>query len=155
MADCKQNKKVRQKEIPKGKSIVQSENPEQYYMQSPAWTFANADKERWPFSKEHIGEFIWSEIIPGLKAMESQTWAEILVKGKKRNHSINLNDLNKIARDRLAEMYIEAESIISLRLSGNHRLYGYISGRVFNILWYDNNHGDNDECVCRARLKHT
>lgn len=45
--------------------------------------------------------------------------------------------------------------IISLRITENHRLYGYMSGRVFNILWYDDDHGDNNNCVCRSHLKHT
>lgn len=63
--------------------------------------------------------------------------------------------MNKVAQDRLFEKRIEAESLISLRLTGTHRLYGYMTGRVFNILWYDDDHGDNAECVCRSRLKHT
>lgn len=33
-------------------------------------------------------------------------------------------DLNKVAQDRLAQKYMEAESLISLRVKGNHRLYG-------------------------------
>ena len=155
MADFKKNKKIKQKEIPKGKRIVQGGDPEQYYSQNPTWTFANADQEMWAFSEEHIKELIWSEILPRLKALETQTWKEILVKDKKQNHSLNLNDLNKVAQDRLAAKYIEAESLISLRITGNHRLYGYMSGKVFNILWYDDDHGDNDKCVCRSHLKHT
>jgi hypothetical protein len=90
-----------------------------------------------------------------LKALESQTWNEILVKDKKQNHAIDVDDLNKAAQDRLAELYIEAESLISLRVTGNHRLYGYMMGNVFNILWYDDEHGDNKTCVCRSYLKHT
>lgn len=77
------------------------------------------------------------------------------MRDKKQNHSLNLNDLNKIAQDRLAEKYIEAESLISLRVTATHRLYGYMTGRVFNILWYDDKHGDNSKCVCRSYLKHT
>lgn len=53
----------------------------------------------WPFSQEHIGDMIWKEIFPRLKAFESQTWSEILVKDKKQNHSITVNDLNKSAQD--------------------------------------------------------
>ena len=139
----------------KGKIIAQGGDPEQYYSQNPAWTFANADQEMWAFSQEHIGELIWSEILPRLKALETQTWGEILVRDKKQNHSLNLDDLNKVAQDILAARYIEAESLIFLRVTGNHRLYGYMSGRVFNILWYDDDHGDNNKCVCRSRLKHT
>lgn len=62
--------------------------------------------------------------------------------------------LIRSAQDRLASKYIEAEALISLRLTGNHRLYGYMTGRVFNVLWYDDNHGDNNDCVCRSYLKH-
>ena len=100
-------------------------------------------------------DLIWSEILPRLQALESQTWSEILVRDKKQNHSINVADLNKDAQARLADRYIEAESLISLRITGNHRIYGYITGRVFNIIWYDDDHGDNNTCVCRSYLKHT
>ncbi len=155
MAGSRKNKQIRQKVNPKGKSIVQGGNPEQYYMENPAWSFANSDQNMWPFTQEHIGELIWTEIVPRLKALESQTWNEILVKDKKQNHSINVANLNKVAQDRLTAKYIEAESLISLRITGNHRLYGYMTGRVFHVLWYDDDHGDNDTCVCRSYLKHT
>lgn len=155
MADFKRNKKIKQKEFPEERNIVQKKNPEQYYSENPAWTFANVDQEMWAFSQRHIGELIWSEIFPKLKSLETQTWSEILVTNKKQNHSLNINTLNKNAQDRLAAIYVEAESLISLRITGTHRLYGYMSGRVFNILWYDDEHGDNTKCVCRSRLKHT
>ena len=154
MADSKSKKKqVKQKEQPKGKTVNQIYNPEQYYKEKPAWSFANCDQIMWAFTKEHIGD-LWEEIFPRLQALESQTWGEILVKNKKMNHSINIENLNKVARDRLAERYIEYDSLISLRVTGNHRLYGYTIGRVFNILWYDDNHGNNNSCVCRSNLKH-
>ncbi len=155
MVVSRKDKQVKQKEIPKGKTIAQGGNPEQYYSQKPAWTFANADQEMWSLTQEHIGDLIWKEILPRLKALESQTWNEILVRDKKQNHSINVENLSKIAQDRLADRFIEAESLISLRVTGNHRLYGYMSGKVFNILWYDDDHGDNKTCVCRSYLKHT
>ena len=155
MAGYKKNKQIKQREIPKGKSIAQGGNPEQYYIENPAWSFASSDQNMWAFTKEHVGDLLWNEILPRLKALESQTWGEILVKDKKQNHSIDVEKLNKAAQDRLAEKYIEAESLISLRVTGNHRLYGYMTGRVFNILWYDDDHGDNRTCVCRSTLKHT
>lgn len=155
MAGSKKDKRIKQKEIPKGKSIAQGGDPEQYYSQNPAWTFANSDQEMWAFSQDHIGKLVWTEILPRLMALETQTWGDILVRDKKNNHSLNLNDLNKVAQDRLAAKYIEAESLISLRVTATHRLYGYMLGRVFNILWYDDDHGDNSKCVCRSYLKHT
>lgn len=39
--------------------------------------------------------------------------------------------------------------------SGISKIYGYMTGRVFNVLWYDDDHGDNSTCVCRSHLKHT
>jgi hypothetical protein len=155
MAGSKKGKQITQKENPRGKFIARGGDPKQYYSQHPAWTFANSDQKMWAFHQEHIGDLIWSEILPRLKALESQTWEEILLKSKMQNHSIDTAKLNKIAQDRLAEKYIEAESLISLRLSGTHRIYGYMTESVFNILWYDDDHGDNESCVCKSRLRHT
>lgn len=155
MAGSKRKKEIKQKENPRGKFIAQGGNPERYYSENPAWSFANSDQEMWSFSKDHIGNLFWTEILPRLKSLESQTWNEILVRDKKQNHSLDLSELNKDARDRLISKYIEAESLISLRITGSHRLYGYMTGRVFNVLWYDDDHGDNSTCVCRSHLKHT
>jgi hypothetical protein len=155
MADYKNYKQVKQAEHPKGRCISQSGNPEKYYAENPAWSFANSDQDVWAFTQQHVGERIWTEILPRLKALETQTWNEILVRDKKQNHSINVEDLNTIAQNRLSAKFIEAESLISLRVTGKHRLYGYMTGQIFNILWYDDDHGDNRSCVCRSHLKHT
>ena len=106
MAGCKR-KEVKRRENPNGKIIVRGDNPEQYYSENPAWTFANADQDLWTFSQDHVGELIWTEILPRLQNLEAQTWSEILIKGKKQNHSVNLDDLNKKAQKRLAAKYIE------------------------------------------------
>ena len=152
MADYK---KVKRKKDPHDKFVAQEYNPEHYYTETPAWAFASADPLKWTFSKERIGDDFWQDILPKLKSFETHTWEEILVADKKQNHSIKANKLNKGARDRLAAQYIEMDSVISLRLTGAHRLYGYIVGRVFNIMWYDDDHGDNPTCVCRSYLKNT
>lgn len=155
MAAYSNKKKVKQTEKPIGRTIAQGGDPEQYYSENPSWNFFNIDKEQWAFTKEHVGDVFWDEILPKMQGFESQTWNEILLRNKKQNHSIVLDDLNKTAKDRLAERYIEAESIISLRLTATHRLYGYMSGKTFVILWYDDNHGDNNTCVCRSHKKNT
>lgn len=100
MAGSKRKKEVKQKEVPKGKIIAQGGDPERYYSENPAWTFANSDQEMWAFTQDHIGDVIWTEILPRLKALESKTWNEILVRDKKQNHSLDLNELNKVAQDR-------------------------------------------------------
>ena len=67
-------KKVKREENPKGKTIVQGGDPERYYSEYPAWTFANADQEMWAFSQNHIGKGIWTEILPRLQSLETSTW---------------------------------------------------------------------------------
>ncbi|MCM1107149.1 MAG: hypothetical protein NC355_09435 [Blautia sp.] len=62
MAVSKRKKEVKQKENPNGKCIAQGGEPERYYSENPAWTFANSDQEMWAFSQEHIGELLWTEI---------------------------------------------------------------------------------------------
>lgn len=153
MAACK--KKVAGINLPQVKKVVQADNPSAYYDESPAWVFSTADKECWAFSENRIGNVIWSEIIPYLQNIETQKWKDILVTAKKQNHSIQADSLNKAARDRLTQLHLELDSIVSLRITGNHRLYGYLVGRVFCLLWYDDDHGDNADCVCRSHLKHT
>ncbi len=153
MADSK--KKVKRIKEPKGNNIVQVENPEQYYSQHPSWNFSSCDKEKWNINSNMVQKIFWKEILPHLQELETQTWANILIKAKKQNHSIDVHDLNKVASDRLEELYIEAESLISLKLTNTHRIYGYMNGAVFNILWVDLGHGDNTKCVCRSHKKHT
>lgn len=152
MARCKE---IKQKAQPRGKEIKQGGNPERYYHQKPVWAFSHSDECNWAFTKAHIKERIWTDIFPKLKEWESLTWNCILVERKKQNHSIDVTSLNTAAQKRLEEMKIEAESLVSLRLNGTFRLYGYMTGHVFNILWFDDNHGDNSTCVCRSNKKHT
>jgi len=109
----------------------------------------------WAFDEENAGRFFWNEILPRLRDWETQTWSEILLTAKKQNHFIQVEALNPAAQKRLAEKYIESDSIVSLRLNGTHRIYGYFDKEVFQILWFDPEHGDNNTCVCRSYLKHT
>lgn len=154
-ASKNRNKKVIQKENPSERYVGQRENPDVFYPKNPAWNFHTCDNKMWAFTEKNAGKFFWNEILPRLKEWESQTWNDILVKASKQNHSIDCTKLNSCAQKRLTEKYIEADSLISLRLNGTHRIYGYMDGAVFNILWFDPSHGDNDTCVCRSKKKHT
>lgn len=148
-------KKVKQAKAPEGNRIRKKGNPDQYYSYHPSWNFSICDKKQWSLFSRGQREIFWDEILPHFQGWETQTWKEILVDAKKQNHSIDVANLSKTASDRLAELYIEAESLISLRLAGTHRIYGYMNGAVFNILWVDLDHGDNISCVCRSHKKHT
>lgn len=150
------NKKiVKQVQHPEGNSIKYGGDPDSYYQMKPSWCFNDCDKEQWPFTEDNEGFDFWSDLLPKLKNLETRKWQDILVVSKKQNHSIDVTTLNKCARDRLVELHIEAESLISLSLQGQHRLYGFMDNSTFHIIWYDYDHGNNDTCVCRSYLKHT
>lgn len=150
------NKHIMAKTVHYQKSIPTDWAIDKFYPSHPSWGFSTIDNNLhcpWNVSNKHIGGLFWSEILPALKNFESMTYSEIFIKGKKFHHSISPDSLNDVAIKRLEELQIEANSIYSLRLTATHRLYGYISGTIFRILWYDDNHGDNDTCVCRSRKK--
>lgn len=154
MAGCKK-KEIRQKETPGARNPIVQINADAYYQKHPSWVFRIADEEMWPFTREHIGGFFWESVLPRMKALETMTWNEILLENKKHNHSISCDRISVLAQRRLAERHIEMEAIVSLKVDGTHRIYGYIVGAAFHILWYDDDHGDNDTCVCRSTKKHT
>ena len=153
MAESK--KKVKQIKEPEGNRIGQGGNPDRYYSEHPSWNFSSCDKKYWELNCEGVHKIFWDEILPRLQEWETQTWNEILIGAKKQNHSIDVKALSKRASDRLIELHIEAEALLSLRLNGTHRIYGYMNRAVFHILWVDLEHGDNQNCVCRSHKKHT
>lgn len=168
MAGSNRNKTIKVGKTPPQKVIKIGGNPKEYIrtganpdsimQEHPVWRLADCDVDEsgiWSFYKERLKDVFWDVIFPSLRQFESMTWSDIFIKGKKSNHGIDPNELNKCARERLIELRVEAEAIHSLRLGGKIRLYGYMTGAVYNILWYDDDHGDNSTCVCRSALKHT
>ena len=149
------NKIVKQSETPSGKAVRSDRNPLSFRAEHPAWNFASCDASLWPFSLVAVGNSFWTEILPFLQSLETMTWQEILSYSNNKHHMINLDALSKTARNRLDELHIEAEAVMSLRVTGSHRLYGFLEGAVFHLLWFDAHHGDNDTCVCRSHKKHT
>lgn len=147
------SKKTKHKESPCSRETARSEDPNKFHKEKPSWKFHLRDKYKWQFSKENIGDEFWDSILWHLNDWELQTWNDILVIAHDKNHPIKIESLNKIAIERLKQLHIEVESVISLRLSNTHRLYGIMDGSSFCIIWFDSNHGDNDTCVCRSHKK--
>lgn len=149
MADY--NKRIKQIEHPAGNRVKQTQTPEKYYSEQPCWRFCSRDLKMWTFTEKDF----FTKILPHLILLESNIWKDILIDSKKSNHGIALKNLNPLAKKRLTELRLELDSIISLRIDGTHRIYGFISKGAFYILWYDPDHGDNDTCVCRSKKRHT
>ena len=91
------------------------------------------------------------EIRQKLRNFESMTWAEILIRGEKRNHRVSVNDLCKIAKNRLRDLrQDDIEELISLHLTATERVWGILENNILKILWWDPDHA-----VCPSLLKHT
>jgi len=120
----------------------------------------NEDPPSWRISKIEMSDpFGWHEIDRGklddvrrkLAQFESMTWNEILVRSKKQHHSVSVADLCGEAKNRLMEVGLgDVETLVSLRLSGKERVWGWRQGATLLILWWDPDHA-----ICPSLLKHT
>jgi hypothetical protein len=137
------------------KTPKNKENPESVNTSKPSWAFYRCDKEgRWAFTQDRLQIIFWNKILPRLKDLEQQRWCDFSGP-KKESHFVATSTLNDCAQKRLEELGIVEDEIFSLRLENRMRIYGLRPKSTLIILWYDENHGDNDSCVCRSYKKHT
>lgn len=150
----RQPAQAREVKVNKAISVVA---PSQNHLH-PSWAFRYADTEgAWKLlADDSSGEFI-TDVYPKLLSFETQTWNDILVGDKDHHHTIDVEKLNPCAIKRLEDKGYDTQGLqlVSLRLDGTHRLYGFRENGVFSVLWYDRDHGDNDTCVCRSKKRHT
>lgn len=127
-----------------------------YYSLFPSWKFSEA--WRGDPSAEKV-EFFGSveiqkqgqHLIEGLAKFEGKKWSEILVVGKKMNHEIDVAALSKEAKRIMQKFQPNMDRIVSLRFSGEERVFGKIDRRgAFAVLFWDPKHK-----ICPSQLKHT
>ena len=95
---------------------------ENYEDQKPVWRLQSIDLEHEEWGWRNIpGETI-KQILKKLAEYESMTWSEI--RGNKtKNHSVQINQLNKKAQERLRELKIEdCEKLFRFRFTGLQRI---------------------------------
>jgi hypothetical protein len=116
----------------------------------PSWRVSKIETSD-PFGWHVIDEEKLTDIRAKLAQFESMTWNEILVASKKQNHSVFVGNLCKEAQERLQAIGLgDVESLISLRLSGRERVWGWRQGTALLLLWWDPEHR-----VCPSLSKHT
>jgi len=117
-----------------------STDPSTYWNSRPSWRISIIEM-RDPFGWHQINRDTLERVRKRLVNLESQTWREILVQGKKRNHSIAIFKLCKEARDRLTELRLDDyERIWSLGVTATERIFGFLTDGVMDVLWWDPNH---------------
>ena len=133
-----------------GKNVKTAANPDDYWKQRPAWRISKLQKND-PYGWHLLTIQDVHSIQEKLLSFESMTWSEILIKGKKFNHLVEVTKLCKSAQDSLVSMAIEdIDEILSLHLSGKERVWGILDRGVVELLWWDPNHE-----ICPSLLKHT
>jgi hypothetical protein len=121
-----------------------------FFTMKPAWRVSMLEMCD-PFGWHLIVKEKVAEIRNKLGEFEKLTWREILVDQSNRNHAIQVDQLTKEARIRLAELgQDDVDEVISLRLSSRERVFGIKHVEALMLLWWDPDHR-----VCPAQLKHT
>lgn len=104
-----------------------------------------------PFGWHEISKEKLTEIRVKLAGFEASTWNEILIGAKKQNHFIAVTDLEPEAQRRLRDLHMDdIDEVLSLRLSGEERVFGVKHDVAISLLWWDPTHK-----VCKSVLKHT
>lgn len=117
---------------------------------NPSWRLSLVELVE-PFGWHGLDLDMAERIRKRLAAFESMTWSEILVRGKKRHHSIPVSEIVRQAQKRLTVLgQQDVESLVSLSLGGKERIWGILELGVLKILWWDPKH-----LICPSKLKHT
>ena len=157
MAASKKKKQVKFASLPlEERQVRQAQDVESIWNKKPSWLFNRFDDSgNWSYLTDEFKNNFWNSIYPKLKSFETMKWCDILQTSKKQNHSIPICELNNCAQERLVELKLYYDDIISLRLDGTTRIYGFLVESSLLILWCDFHHGDNSTCVCRSNKKYT
>ncbi len=150
MAASKKNKKPKTAFVPSPAKSPKIQLYPDFMSSQPAWRISLIEMKG-PFGWHAVNEATLYEIREKLANFEKMTWSEILVRRKKRNHSVEVSKLCKDARDRLRMLkQDDIDELLSLGLSGKERVWGIREDNVLKVLWWDSNHS-----VCPSMKKHT
>lgn len=113
-----------------------------------SWRFSHADKS---------GPFAWTcfddaattaEVLAHLISVEGLSENDLLKGG---SHAIEIHKLCKEAQARLYDLqHDDLDTVFSLRVTGQRRVFCIHHGNIMRVLWYDPEHK-----VCPSNLKHT
>jgi hypothetical protein len=113
----------------------------------PSWRIGRLQLVH-PFGWHEVTGSKIRDIRDKLANFESMTWNDIVVKAKKRNHTVLVSKICKEARDRILALRLDIDELVSLHLTGTERVWGYRDGAILNVLWWDPYHQ-----ICPSLLK--
>lgn len=107
---------------------------------NPSWRISLLEM-RDPYGWHKLDQYKLDEVRGKLADLEKLTWNEILVVRKHWNHTVQVSSICKTARDRLDELGLDdLEELVSIRLSGPERVWGFPLLGALTLLWWDPEH---------------
>lgn len=121
---------------------------ESYREKLVRWTVSELDENsgidgcRWELSSKET-----KELLTFLDNVSKKTWkeclAETVMSGRRkrpRNHDHTVSEIEKAAQARISQLPEAEERVFRFRLASEVRLWGFRSGDLFRVLWYDPEH---------------
>jgi len=125
-------------------------DPTSFHQMKPSWRIARMEFVD-PFGWHALDTLTVGVIRTKLGQFETMTWSDILVRAKKRNHSVEVGKLCPEARKRLEHLkFDDIDQLVSLHLTGIQRVWGILNNGVLTLLWWDPKHR-----VCPSLPKNT
>ncbi len=134
------SKRVLRRERPPAEPVPKSAESPDFGGSNPSWQI-HILQTQGPFGWDVLDKEKLERIRQRLANFETMTWNEILVKGKKRNHTIQVEDLPSENQKRLREIgQQDVDQLVSLSVSGRERIFGILDKAVLRLLWWDPEH---------------
>ena len=109
------------------------------FRSTPTWSFAQCDFGG-PFGWGTAEQSDLLRVFKHLGHLEKSTLSEIFGERHRKNHQPRPDQLGKTARNRLQELGLAPERLISLRLTGAGRIWLVREGTILALLWWDPHH---------------
>ena len=115
------------------------------------WDVSQVDEDgKWGWNKINCSYFfknVWRK----MREFETKKWSEVLGGDHYQNHKIKVNNITSAAQKRLKQLNRDdVDELISLRLTGEQRIWAIQMKRTAVVLWWDPKHE-----VKLSRKKHT
>ena len=91
----------------------------------------------WSWGKVEASDLL-KEVIPKLHSFESMTWAA--VEGATGSHSVSIERCCTAAQKRSNDKNLECDTLFSLRIKGEMRVWGVRDVAILRLLWWDPHH---------------
>ncbi|MBC8491862.1 MAG: hypothetical protein H8D42_04810 [Candidatus Marinimicrobia bacterium] len=132
-------KKAKKRIDPKSKKQPRvDQSLEKPFDRTPVWQISTIDVDG-PWGWKNIEKtYFFDEIIRKIKDFEKMFWKEII---GRNSHEVRVSEISGDAFKRLSELKLDdIETLVSLRLNGENRLWGIRVENIFKVLWWDPNH---------------